>query len=617
MAELSSRVQEAQADGLVFNTHNHTPKWEAKSEFQALNNSPHSTPNSLLGLENLGDLDSELILATSDVQKVCIIGGGVAGVATARVFLNEGLQCDIFEKTGKLGGVWADNYTGFGIQVPSALYEFPDDPLPRGWDFAAGEMINKYINNYAEKHGVTKIARFNTEVTGLVRMGGIGAKYEVKVRPEGGEEEVLHYDLVIICTGVYSSTDKFIPDYPGKERFQGTWLHSVDLKDIRTCTGKDVITVGAGKSAFDCAQFSAKVGKSSTLLYRTAHWPVPRKILGLVPFQWATFSRFGAGVLMPMYPKAGPLERICAKIPGFLSGFWWLVSKIFAWQFELGDLTPKIGFIEDFWGGHGVIPHPDFFPLIKCGLIGTEHGTISEVKEKSVMVKTASGEVKEMPADVLLFGTGFKKSLSFCPDGLREKEEEDGLWLYRNMVHPDYPNLIFVNSNTSTFTNITTASLQARWVCELLTGRMQKPSHEQMVKEIQIQKNWKRAHMPQAGKARAYMMQTHQLHYFDELLKDMGASVRRKSTWPLGFLAEIFAPYAPADYGTIVTGVFRTIPDECAEMGANQPAFWRETGKLLLFFVFLYFISSIFMTGLTITVFGADAAQASIPIPEL
>ena len=57
---------------------------------------------------------------------------------------------------------------------------------------------------------------------------------------------------------------------------------------------------------------------------------------------------------MPMYPKAGPLERICAKIPGFLSGFWWLVSKIFAWQFELGDLTPKIGFIEDFWGGHGV-----------------------------------------------------------------------------------------------------------------------------------------------------------------------------------------------------------------------------------------------------------------------
>merc|ERR1712167_78081 len=108
---------------------------------------------------------------------------------------------------------------------------------------------------------------------------------------------MLIYDLVIVATGVYSSTDKFIPEYPGAEKFEGTWLHSVDLKDIRQCSGKHVITVGAGKSAFDCAQFSAKVATSSTLLYRTAHWPVPRKILGLVPFQWATFSRFGAGVL--------------------------------------------------------------------------------------------------------------------------------------------------------------------------------------------------------------------------------------------------------------------------------------------------------------------------------
>ena len=78
-------MQEAQADGLVFDTHNHTPKFEAKQEFQALNNSQHSTPNSLFGgAKNLGDIDGELILAASDVKKVCIIGGGVAGELTQR-----------------------------------------------------------------------------------------------------------------------------------------------------------------------------------------------------------------------------------------------------------------------------------------------------------------------------------------------------------------------------------------------------------------------------------------------------------------------------------------------------------------------------------------------------
>ena len=39
------------------------------------------------------------------------------GVATARVFMNEGLQCDIFEKTGKLGGVR-------GFYGPLGVYKY-------------------------------------------------------------------------------------------------------------------------------------------------------------------------------------------------------------------------------------------------------------------------------------------------------------------------------------------------------------------------------------------------------------------------------------------------------------------------------------------------------------
>merc|ERR1711971_1247553 len=89
---------------------------------------------------------------------VCIIGGGVAGIATARVLLADGFTCTLFEKTEELGGVWADNYTGSGIQVPSRLYEFPDDPLPRGWDYASASCITSYILKYARKHGVTSVA---------------------------------------------------------------------------------------------------------------------------------------------------------------------------------------------------------------------------------------------------------------------------------------------------------------------------------------------------------------------------------------------------------------------------------------------------------------------------
>merc|ERR1711998_81211 len=130
--------------------------------------------------------------------------------------------------------------------------------------------------------------------------------------------------------------------------FKGQIIHCADYLDLEVAKDKHTISVGYGKSAFDCAQISAKVGKSSTMLFREAHWPVPRKILGLVPFEYATFSRFGAGCLLPAYPKQGCIERLVHALPGFLDGFWWLVAKIFAWQFGLNgepDLLPTHNFI--------------------------------------------------------------------------------------------------------------------------------------------------------------------------------------------------------------------------------------------------------------------------------
>merc|ERR1712176_342388 len=113
-----------------------------------------------------------------------------------------------------------------------------------------------------------------------------------------------------------------------------------------------------------------------------------------------------------------------------------------------------------------------------------------------------SGE--EILADVVLFGTGFKQSMEFLPDEVKGYKEEDGLWLFRQMVHPECPSLFFINSNTTTFTNITTASIQARWLAEVLTSGL--PSKEVMQAEIQEKQQWKRSTMPNAGAARSYMM---------------------------------------------------------------------------------------------------------------
>ena len=66
------------------------------------------------------------------VKHVAIIGAGVAGLATAKTLQAEGLDCTVFERAERLGGVWADGYLNFGVQVQKELYQFPDWPLPEG-----------------------------------------------------------------------------------------------------------------------------------------------------------------------------------------------------------------------------------------------------------------------------------------------------------------------------------------------------------------------------------------------------------------------------------------------------------------------------------------------------
>merc|ERR1712046_437299 len=171
--------------------------------------------------------------------------------------------------------------------------------------------------------------------------------------------------------------------------------------------------------------------------------------------------------------------------------------------------------------------------------------------------------------------------------GVTDLKEKDGFWLYRQMVHPSHPGLVFLNSETTTFTNITAASIQARWLVEMLAGNFKLPSKSGMAEQIKEMQEWKRRTMPNAGPARAYMIQTHQVHYYDQLLKDIGASIRRKPGWSmLAAIKEIFDPYRPRDFSSLITGEFKFRPGESTKPGAAQSAFWKE-GLLAIVGLFL------------------------------
>jgi dimethylaniline monooxygenase (N-oxide forming) len=491
----------------------------------------------------------------SKIRRVAIVGAGISGLAIARILLKQGFDCTVFERRSTLGGVWADGYLNFGVQVQRELYEFPDWPLPAdAVNFTPGPQFQEYVAGYATHFGVLPHIRFGCTVVGLNERSEPERGWRITYRCAAGEQAE-DFDFAIVSIGLYSETPN-IPLSDGQHLFQGRIIHVSALKFADQLAGKRVVVVGYGKSATDVAVESAAVATSTHIVFRHAHWPIPRKLLGILPFKWGLLNRL-TSTLIPMYRKPTPLER-CVHILGRpLIWFWWrLVELLLRFQCGLGS---KFGTRESLIpdepvevGGFGeptMLPRPEFYRLIRAGVVqarrvGVHHFTPSEVV-------LDSGE--KIAADLVVLGTGWKVEYPFLPEAIRARLQiqTDGLYLYRHILHPDVPRLAFIG-NASTVSNILTYSLQARWLGELLARRIALPSRDVMHREIEALRQWKRRWMPSSQQLGARLI-LHMLHYHDELVRDIGASPLRKR----GFFAplkEFIAPYEPRDYRSVVAG---------------------------------------------------------------
>jgi len=98
-----------------------------------------------------------------------------------------------------------------------------------------------YLEAYAERHRIdVRLA------TRLERIDRDGAGW--LLRTSTGD---LPADQVIVASGFEHT--QFIPDWPGRERFRGSLLHSGDYRNPEPFEGGDVLVVGPGCSGMEIA----------------------------------------------------------------------------------------------------------------------------------------------------------------------------------------------------------------------------------------------------------------------------------------------------------------------------------------------------------------------------
>jgi len=441
-------------------------------------------------------------------MRICVVGGGVAGLQVADILAEDGHECHIFEREASVGGVWRRNYVGYALQVPMELYEFPGMPLRENdGTFPDGPAVLEYIQAYVQERDLTNRCSFHFEES----VHKMTHDDEWKVQTS---KDSYSFDFCVICTGMYNTPH--VPFASDKT------IHSSEFVDPSVVVDKHVAVVGAGKSAIDCAVVAAKYASSVTLMSRKMHWPVPRYIAGIVPFKWGTYSRLGH-FLLPPHWDVSPTERALHRAFGWLKWcVWRLLERVFSFQFGLDTLPSTPLEVDLFNGGQ---------------ILTTEFRDAVDAKK----IKLEPFSEAAFDADVVISATGFTKDYTVFDVETRSKldVQDDGLWLYKNILPPRVSRLAFIGSEVSTFNNILTHYVQAQWLKHVLKN--DSPSPVEMELAVKREREWKRSWMPHTT-SRAALLQLHMTKYHDILMRDMNRKLVRHSVW------EWILPHTARDY---------------------------------------------------------------------
>lgn len=144
-----------------------------------------------------------------------------------------------------------------------------------------GDMIHDYMQKYAEDHDLLRRIRFNTFVTDAKQVDG---RWRLSLK---GTDEVIETEKLLVATGVTS-----IPSLPDLDLSASSLpiIHSRDLgthyQQIGDESIKEVVVVGAAKSAYDAVYLLLKMGKKVTwAIRREGGGPLsilPYKVLNVI-----------------------------------------------------------------------------------------------------------------------------------------------------------------------------------------------------------------------------------------------------------------------------------------------------------------------------------------------
>ncbi|OMJ81894.1 hypothetical protein SteCoe_17533 [Stentor coeruleus] len=372
-------------------------------------------------------------------MEVCIIGGGLSAVSSAKICKDHGLVPFILNKSSALGGVWKGFEGEVGVW-PSLrclnekhLFSFsdylwnlddPDHPNPF--------HILNYMNGFIEKHDLSQYFHNSCEVTRLERSDG---DYKVTWTHNGQTHERI-FKYVVVSTGRYS---KINYPFPNPEIFSGEIVHGGNYRNASIFKDKKVVAVGLSMTASELAFDAVPLAQSVTQVFKRPYICMKRCMQG-APFDMILFRT-------SIINQPGSALTDLENNNFFNQAFLQMVGKPEnfhpLWKIDESILGKELLCAK--------AADDEYYDAVAEGKIIQHKGQVVKVYEHGVILEDGT----QLEADVIAVGAGFQPDYDYLSDEIKAtiqydpKEKLLATIMCRSIFHPDLPRLCFVGNFAS------------------------------------------------------------------------------------------------------------------------------------------------------------------------
>ncbi|KAM5436073.1 putative flavin-containing monooxygenase [Microsporum canis] len=492
--------------------------------------------------------------------KVAIIGAGLSGLASLKACLEDGItDVTVFEGRDVIGGQWNyqepdpesgatassiyDNVILNSCRDTSSFSDFPIDPA-RYPDFFGHRQFLQYIHEYVDHFRLAPYIKLQTTVISCrfqqTKAGadGVIGKWAVVYQNQNSEPVEEVFDAVLACTGTLSKP--LIPDFDGRDKFQGELFHSHTYRKPAKFEGKRVAIIGFGNSAADLSSEISTVAKEVHLITRRGGWVIPRYVLG------KPAEAYDSRVFETILPK-GLSEwcqmKLCDAVMGAPPDEIKPLHRL-----SQANLTVRSDLLEN----------------IRTGRITPHRAGVDRITESSIVLTNGTA----LEVDVIICCTGYDIELPYLLDEYYRMEEKDSvlpsrnsLNLYRLVAAPRFQNLYCIGYIHLEGPLVPVAEAQARWAVGAITGQVTLPSVEEMERSIRTYQEDLASQMVTSDRHTNIVKY---LPYCDDLFSQLNAT---PTFWRL--FRQIFTSHPVRAYRVLLAVYF----------GLNSPAQYRLFGK--------------------------------------